>query len=45
MGGDQEPFRRLLSQSGDQDEELNLGSVVGLERSGRLRGILKGWNE
>ena len=45
LGEDQEPVRRLLSQSGDQDEELNLGRAVGLERSGQLRGMLKGWNE
>lgn len=45
LGGDQEPGRRLLLQSSDQDKDLNLGTVVGLERSGQLRGILKGWNE
>lgn len=45
LGGVQEPVRRLLSQPGDQNEELNLGRAVGLERSGQLRGMLKGWNE
>lgn len=42
LGGDQKPGRKLLSQSSDQDKDLKLGTVVGLERSGQLRGIVKG---